>query len=247
MDTSPTILIVDDHAELLANLAMTLEAAGYTAQTAPDGLKALEILKAQRVDLILADIAMPHLNGYQLFERVRQNPDWVMIPFLFLTARALDSDIRYGKELGADDYLTKPIQPEDLLAAVRGRLRRARELTQAAPAPASRATPTDGTLTIGGLQIDPNQYQTTLDGQPIKLSAREFKLLLSLARRAGDVLSPQELIRVTHDLDTDAIEAGALLRPLIRSLRRKLGCDVGESGIIENIRGVGYRLVPPTS
>ena len=118
-----SILVVDDHVELLENIELTLEAAGYRVLTARDGMEALEVLRSQPVSLVLADIAMPCMNGYQLYDRIRANPQWVTIPFVFLTARALDSDVRYGKELGADDYLTKPMQPEDLLAAVQGRLR----------------------------------------------------------------------------------------------------------------------------
>ena len=121
--TGATILVVDDQPDLLENISLTLESAGHQVLTAGDGVEALAVLQSQPVDLILADIAMPRMNGYQLYERVRENVQWVAIPFLFLTARAMDSDIRYGKELGSDDYLIKPIQPEDLLAAVQGRLR----------------------------------------------------------------------------------------------------------------------------
>jgi DNA-binding response OmpR family regulator len=240
-----SILVVDDQPDLLDSLALTLEAAGYEAMTANDGLEALSLLQAHTVDLILADIAMPQMNGYQLYERVRANPLWTTIPFLFLTARSLDSDIRYGKELGVDDYLTKPIQPEDLLAVVRGKLRRAQQITQ----PTTQATPQvnneSSMLTAGELQIDPGQHRVWNNGQPVKLSAREFTLLEYLARRVNRLVSLQELIRVTHDLDTDHAEAGSLLRPLVRSLRRKLGYETGEMGCIENVRGIGYRLNAP--
>ena len=246
--TGATILVVDDQPDLLEAISLTLELAGHQVLTAGDGVDALAVLQSQPVDLILADIAMPRMNGYQLYERARENAQWVAIPFLFLTARAMDSDIRYGKELGADDYLTKPIQPEDLLAAVHGRLRRAEQLAQlkavhleAPPALGQRA------LFLGRLQIDPGQHRVWLDGQPIQLSAREFTLLEYLARHSGKVVPPQELLEITHGLETDAVEAGALLRPLIRSLRRKLGYPVGEMGCIENVRGVGYRMLTPES
>jgi DNA-binding response OmpR family regulator len=245
MDNPATILVVDDHTELLDNLSLTLEAAGYEVLQAEDGLSALETLEAKPVDLILADIAMPRLNGYQLFERVRQNPAWIAIPFVLLTARALDSDVRYGKELGVDDYLTKPIQPEDLLAAVRGKLRRADQLAQTTNGNHEMRSPENEALTIGPLSIDPSKHQVSMGQNEIKLSVREFKLLLELARNVDRVISAQDLIQVTHELGTDHIEAGSLLRPLIRSLRRKMGYKTGEMGIIENVRGVGYRLVPP--
>lgn len=244
MPDDMSILVVDDQPEILENLALVLEAEGYHVVTAADGLEALKALEATAVDLILADIAMPRLNGYQLYERVRENPEWVAIPFLFLTARAMDSDIRYGKELGVDDYLTKPIQPEDLLAAVSGRLRRAQQLLEAA-SQLSRLESEPQPLDLGRLRIDPGQHRVWMDDQPVKLSAREFTLLECLARQPNQVISPPELIQATHDLDTDRVEAGSLLRPLIRSLRRRLGYGVGDPGCIENVRGVGYRLVPP--
>ena len=132
MSTGATILLVDDEQALLDYIGLALQMEDYQVLTANDGIQALELLQSQSADLILADIAMPNMNGYQLYEKVCQNPDWVKIPFIFLTARVLDSDIRFGKELGVDDYLTKPIQPEDLLAAVRGKLRHVQHLKDAA-------------------------------------------------------------------------------------------------------------------
>jgi DNA-binding response OmpR family regulator len=240
-----SILVVDDQPEILENLALVLEAEGYQALMASDGVEALELLQSQHVDLVLADIAMPRMNGYQLFERMRENPQWVAIPVLFLTARALDSDIRYGKQLGVDDYLIKPIEPEDLLAAVNGRLRRAEQLAKLVHHTDPAVTAKTQAVTLGRLRIDPAQHRVWLDGAPIKLSAREFTLLQCLALKANHVVSPQELIRATHQLEIDSIEAGTLLRPLIRSLRRKLGYSVSDPGCIENVRGVGYRLVSP--
>lgn len=242
---SASILVADDEAGIVDNVALLLEAEGYQVLTAGDGFEALKALESQAVDLILADIAMPGMNGYQLYDRVRQNPLWLTIPFLFLTARTLDSDVRYGKELGVDDYLTKPIQPEDLLAAIRGRLRRAQQLRQlVTPTPVPERT-TALPLIVGRLRIDPGLHQVSLGEKSVSLSAREFVLLEYLARHPDQVVGPQELVKATHDLETDRVEAGSLLRPLIRSLRRKLGYPAGETGCIVNVRSVGYRLQPP--
>lgn len=267
MLAQPTILVVDDQPELLSGLQLTLEFAGYRVLTALDGHIALTILRRQPVDLVLADIAMPQLNGYQLYEQLRADPDLVRIPFVFLTARAMESDVRYGKMLGVDDYLTKPVKPEDLLATIEGRLRRARDLAGAkgpeitAPAtPSGRgdqrlpavpspdeADPREPDLiVVGTLRIAPGQHRVWLAGRSVDLPAREFRVLEYLARRAGDVVPPHAIVQISHGLTTDDIEAGALLRPLIRQLRRRLGYQVGEMGCIENVRGVGYRLVPPT-
>jgi DNA-binding response OmpR family regulator len=247
MDTTASILAIDDELYIIELIKRALGAAGYQVLTAHDGLQALKTLQSRPVDLILADIAMPRMNGYQLHEKVIGNPEWVNIPFVFLTARAKDSDIRYGKELGVDDYLTKPFAVDDLLAAVRGKLKRAQQLAgssaQGLPEPRARS----GLIAVGELRIDHGQHRVWLNGNPVRLSAREFRLLECLARRPEVVVPLQELIRATHQLDTNQAEASGLLRPLIRSLRRKLGYPTGELGCIQSVRGVGYRLIPPSS
>lgn len=237
------ILVVDDQPELRIGIKLSLEAAGYQVYTAGDGQEALEVLNNEIVDLILADIAMPRMNGYQLYENVRKNPKWLAIPFIFLTARAMDSDIRYGKELGVDDYMTKPIEVEDLLATVHGKLKRSRQLVGFSSV--SEATTYDTSsneIKLGKLSIDPDKHQVRIGEMAVKLSVREFTILEYLSRRAGHVISAQELVRATHQLETDAIEAGVLIRPLVRSLRRKMGFPAGSMGCIDNIRGVGYRF-----
>jgi len=245
MSESASILVVEDQPAMLENLRISLEMSGYRVLTAHDGLEALKILESEAVDLILADVAMPHMNGYQLYERLCKNPEWAAIPFIFVTARALDSDVRYGKELGVDDYLTKPIQLADLLATVQGKLRRSRRLAQLATQPGDASPPLAEILVVGKLRIEPGQHRAWMDGVPVHLSPREFVLLEYLAQRAGQVVPLTELCRITHDLDTDHAEAGNLLYPMIRTLRRKLGHPAGETGYVETVRGVGYRLAAP--
>ena len=134
VETHASILVVDDDATVRDCVQRMLEIAGYEVIPARDGVEALAILDVRPVDLILADIAMPRMNGYQLYERVVKNPEWVVLPFVFLTARAMDSDIRYGKALGVDDYLVKPFAREDLLALCpRGPARRDPRTTVARP------------------------------------------------------------------------------------------------------------------
>jgi DNA-binding response OmpR family regulator len=245
MENDIHILVVEDDFYLRTATAQMLQQAGYHVAEAANGAEALDHLVQRPVDLILADIAMPVMNGYQLFQQVMSEPRWVGIPFIFLSARAMDSDVRYGKELGADDYLTKPFRLDDLLAAVAGSLRRAqrRGRTRASEGHPG-GVPTDRWI-LGSLQIDPTSHGVWLDGERIDLSAREFRLLHRLAQEPAAAVPMEDIVRVTHQLTTDFAEASSLLRPLVRTLRRKLGYQAGDMGCIRNLRGVGYLLVPP--
>ena len=122
MKLSASILLVDDQPDLLTNLSLALEAAGYQTLIASDGLEALTALQSQSVDLIVSDIEMPRMNGYQLYQWVQDNPKWVRIPFLFLSAHLPDTDIYLGQNLSTDDYLTKPIRTGDLISIVQNKL-----------------------------------------------------------------------------------------------------------------------------
>jgi DNA-binding response OmpR family regulator len=244
MSVKDTILIVDDQPSIRICMKQLLDRAGYQVLTANDGDEALALLQSQPVDLIIADIIMPHMDGYQLHERVIENPAWVAIPFVFLTACRLDVDIRRGKASGADGYLVKPVGGEDLISTVRGRLRRARQLTDtlAESAPPLRKEAT--VLTAGRLRIEVDQYRAWLDERPLELSTSEFRLLQCLAQRVNKVVSLEDLVQSTHGLECDHDEASSLLRPMVRSLRRKMGYQAGNIGCIQSVRGVGYRLVP---
>jgi DNA-binding response OmpR family regulator len=188
---------------------------------------------------------MPDMNGYQLYERVVENPQWVMMPFIFLTARALDSDVRYGKELGVDAYLTKPFRKDDLIITVHGRLRRARQLADAFAQAVRQPMVEKDVMSLGKLRIDLEQHRVWLGGRQVNLSAREFQLLACLARQEHKVVPVQDLVQATHNLRVGHNEASSLLRPLVRSLRRKLGYSSGQMGCIQNVRGVGYQLIAP--
>jgi DNA-binding response OmpR family regulator len=240
------ILAVDDDSEFLSAVKGILETAGYEVTTASNGSEALQLITADPPDLIVCDVAMPGINGYQLFKEVMQDDQLATLPFIFLSGRNLDSDIRYGKELGADDYLLKPVEGEDLLASVRGKLRRSRQRAEIAANPSPPAAPADpGSLRFGPLRLNLSQYQAWMNDEPVKLSSREFRLLAYLATHPHEIFSSQELVLVTHELDTTVRDSSSLLRPLVRSIRRKLGYNTGNMGCIKNIRGIGYRFVPP--
>ncbi len=240
-----SILIVEDQAMTLAALRAALRLEGYQIYTATDGIEALEVLRITKIDLILADIAMPRMNGYQLYDSVRQDSRWVQIPFIFVTARSLDSDVRYGKELGVDDYLIKPFHVEDLRAAVAGKLRRYKQLTCYSTSSSQDIISQADELVVGELCIQPDQHRLWVGEVEIVLSVKEFSLLLHLARHAGQVISLEELCQVTHNLNTNNVEAGSLLYPLIRSLRSKLTTYNVDAEMIQTRRGVGYCLIMP--
>lgn len=238
-----TILVVDDEDVGLELLTDILLHANYSVLQAEDGLIALKLLRQHKIDLIIADIMMPKMNGYQLLERVRQNPVWLHIPILFISARTLDSDIRYGKELGADDYLTKPFHMQDLLAIVRGKLLRAQQLREQLDS--STRVMTNTVLEFDKLQINKSTRQVVFNGKDVQLSAREFTLLVQLTDTPGTVVSPLRLVEATHQLLVEREEASNLIRPLIRNLRHKLSArNVEVSWHIRTIRGEGYCFVP---
>lgn len=134
MQVEPLILIVDDNEETRMLVSMILHKDGLRCSLAENGQKALEILHSGTIpDLILSDIMMPEMNGYELFEHIQDNPDWRRIPFIFFSLKDSMEDIRKGRQLGVDDYLTKPIMPDALLAAVRGKLKRFRQLVESHP------------------------------------------------------------------------------------------------------------------
>lgn len=128
----PNILVVEDHEPLRAAIKQVLEAAHYTVLTANDGVEALEMMEKTCPDLIVADIMMPRMDGYALYEAVRDRPEWIPIPFIFLTAKAERGDVLRGKKMGAEDYITKPFDPQELLVAIEARLGRAQAVRQAA-------------------------------------------------------------------------------------------------------------------
>lgn len=238
------ILVVEDDPAVAEALRMTLRAEGWHAESLSDGRKALEWMAAHTPQLIIADIMMPVMNGYQFYQRVRANADWTWIPFIFLTARGEQEDIRYGRELGVDDYLIKPIEPDDLIAAVRGRLARYQQLNSPARA-AGHERPT-GRFQIGEVIVDLASHQVIVDGKDVRLSPTEFAILQRLVLAAGGAVDYDDLLGHDDETVMDTRDTAELLRYHVRNLRAKLAEATGGAGapldIIENVRGVGYRL-----
>jgi DNA-binding response OmpR family regulator len=241
MNNKPIILVVDDEPGVLENLTDLLRLSGYEVIGATNGVEAILVLEELPPDLIIADIMMPRMSGYQLYLRIRQNPDWMWIPFIFLSAKGEAEDIRFGKELGTDDYLTKPIEPDDLLAAIRGRLARYEELETQHGSHAMQELP-GGQYQVGPLLVDLARRQVMLEDQEVKVSPTEFDILQRLILAGGGTVPYGDLLGYDDvDLlgDSDAAE---LLRYHIRNLRQKLREAGIEEDTVLNVRGVGYRL-----
>lgn len=225
-----TILIVDDDALLRRSLSIQLETAGYRAQTAASAEEALQLVAAAPPDLILLDVGLPGIDGLEALRRIQQQHE---IPVIFVTARRREIDTILGLELGADSYITKPFNPDVLLAHIRAVLRRSERQTRAVPAASA--------ITLGDLQIDPAAHSVTVAGRPVELTAREFALLLALARHPGQVLAVEDLIRQVWGAGFSGESQVVYVH--IRWLREKIEDDPQHPRRIVNVRGVGYKLL----
>jgi two-component system, OmpR family, alkaline phosphatase synthesis response regulator PhoP len=223
------ILVVDDDPELVRLLGAYLEREGFQVLTAYDGESALHILRRDRPDLVLLDLMLPDRDGWEVIRIVRADPSLRAMPIIMLTARVEDHDRILGLELGADDYVTKPYNPCEILARVRAVLRRVRgEAVQ------SRV------LQAGPLTIDLDAHQTQVAGQPLHLTPTEFALLQGLAEHQGHAMTRSELIEKGLGYSYEGLER--TVDSHIKNLRRKLE-DTGAAGdLIETVFGVGYRM-----
>ena len=213
------ILLVDDDLELTQLLTEILTLEGFDVTVAEDGEEGLLRLAEQAFDLVLLDVMMPRLNGFAMLTRLRKTHD---TPVLMLTARGDSQDRVNGLEAGADDYLVKPFDVDELDARLRALLRRA----------AGRASPT---IRYGDIEVDPAARTVVQGGKPVEMSPREFSVLLVLLQARGRVLSRQQLEERLYSWQS-AIESNAV-EVHIHHLRRKLG-----SSLIQTVRGTGYRL-----
>lgn len=224
------ILIVDDDALLRRSLALSIEEAGYRTSTAGSAEQALALVQHDAPDLILLDVGLPGMDGLQALQQLRRSGD---IPVIFVTARRRELDTILGLELGADSYITKPFNPDILLAHIKAVLRRTQRVS---------ALPRPARVEVGDLVIDPATHAVYVRGTPIELSAREFDLLHALALEAGTVISIDELIERVWGAGYAGESQSVYV--YIRLLREKIEADPQHPRRIVNIRGVGYRLVP---
>jgi len=221
-----TILLVDDEPPIISLAKMYLERDGFHTESVGDGIKAIEAAQRLRPGLVVLDVMLPGLDGFEVCRRLRGAGNEV--PIIMLTARDEDIDKILGLELGADDYLTKPFNPRELAARVKAILRRMEKKTDIASAP----------MRLGDLEIDSARHTVTVSGLPVSLRTQEFDLLLTLAGQPGRVFTREQLLEKAWGFDfygqTRTVDVH------IAQLRRKLAASHIK---IETVTGVGYKLV----
>jgi len=221
------ILVVDDEPEAVELVEFNLKQAGYAVSTAADGAEALKKARAQTPDLIVLDVMLPEMDGFEICKSLRLDAATANVPIIMLTAKAAEIDRVLGLELGADDYLTKPFSPRELMLRVKKILGRSQ----------SEEKPKEQ-IRFGDLLIDLPRHLASWKGREIELTATEFKLLTILAQRNGRVQSRDQLLRDVWEydslIDTRTVDTH------MRRLREKIG---PASKHLETVRGVGYRFV----
>ena len=222
------ILVVDDEQDILDLVEYNLIKQGYEVQTSDNGRDGIQLARTSRPDLILLDIMMPHMDGHQVCQNLKQNPELKDIPIIFLTARSDEQSEVRGLEEGADDFLSKPISIAKLMSRIKAVLRRAREPVENQK----------NNIVFEGLVIDRDRYVVEQNGQEIKLPRKEFEVLYLLASHAGKVLSRQVLLNEVWGANIYVIDRTVDVH--IRKIREKLG-----DTLIETVKGVGYRFRKP--
>jgi len=235
MSHSRLILVVDDEPGVLDVAQMYLSREGFRVALATDGPAALAAVEREEPDLIILDLMLPGLDGFEVCRRLRRASD---VPIIMLTARDEDVDKIVGLELGADDYITKPFNPRELVARARAVLRR----TAAGQNPSSRPAPaaTGQTIQVGGLVVNPAGRTACLHGRALELSPREFDLLWTFARHRGQALSREQLLEQAWGYD---FAGGTRTVDMhVAQLRKKLAATGGSDVTITTVQRVGYRL-----
>ncbi|ELK47278.1 response regulator transcription factor [Halobacillus sp. ACCC02827] len=226
------ILIVDDEESIVTLLKYNIEQAGYVTEVAYSGTEALEKASNTAFDFIVLDIMLPGMDGMEVCKQLRQKQ--VQTPILMLTAKDDEFDKVLGLELGADDYLTKPFSPREVVARIKAILRRM-----------DRDTPTQvyDEIKVGSLSIYPEQYEATMNGEALTCTPKEFELLLHLAKNLGRVLSRDQLLRSVWNYDF----AGdtRIVDVHVSHLREKIEPDTKKPVYIKTIRGLGYKMEEP--
>ncbi len=222
-----TILIVDDQARIVKLVRDYLERAGFDVLEARDGETALTVARAEQPDLVVLDLMLPGVDGLDVCRRLRRESG---VPIIMLTARVEEADRIVGLELGADDYVTKPFSPRELVARVRATLRRASG--EVGPSTILRA---------GDVELDTAALTATVAGQPVDLTPTEFYLLAALVRQPGRIFSREQLLEAVHGVAFDGYDRS--VDSHVKNIRRKIEPDPRNPRYIYTVYGVGYRFV----
>lgn len=223
------ILVCDDEKDIVSALTIYLTTAGYQVFPAYDGTEALDLLRREDIHLVLLDIMMPKLDGIAALTRLREASN---VPVILLTAKSEDTDKIQGLNLGADDYVTKPFNPVEVLARVKSQLRRYLQLGGGTVRPTA--------LRLGGIALDDRTKEVTLDGDPVSLTPREYDILHLLMGSPGTVFSPKRIYRTVWGEEPFGVENAVAVH--IRHLREKLEIDPSDPRYIKVVWGQGYKM-----
>ena len=228
------ILVVDDDKDIVRLLRGYLEQAGYEVLSANDGTTALHILTAERPDLLLLDLMLPDRDGWSITRNIRADSRLAGLPIIMVTARIEDVDKILGLEIGADDYITKPFNPREVVARVNALLRRAHRDAHAA---------SSGVLDVGELRMDVSGHEVTLAGRPIDLTVTEYNILRVMMENPGYAFTRAELIE--RGMGYAYVGVERTLDSHIKNLRQKIGDSPQDPHFVQTVYGVGYRLADP--
>jgi len=231
------VLVVDDEQSIVTLLKYNLEQAGYTVVSAMDGEEGISLAAAENPDMMILDLMLPKLDGIEVCKQLRQRK--IDVPILMLTAKDDEFDKVLGLELGADDYMTKPFSPREVVARVKAILRRVQTL----PEPVEEKQEDEGKIKIGDLKILPDFYEAYFMDELLELTPKEFELLLFLAKNKGRVLTRDQLLSSVWNYDF----AGdtRIVDVHISHLREKIEQNTKKPSYIKTIRGLGYKLEEP--
>ena len=223
------ILIVEDDKDIREGVGIYLKSQGYQVFMAADGVEGLEILEKEEIHLAIVDIMMPRMDGITMTMKLREQHDF---PVIMLSAKSEEVDKITGLNIGADDYVTKPFTPMELMARVNSQLRRYRKFLE-------KLTPKENVHVIGGLEINEDTVEVSVDGVPVKMTPIEYKILLLLAKNPGRVFSSEEIYeRVWQEkaINTDTIMVH------VRNIREKIEIDPKNPKYLKVVWGVGYKI-----
>lgn len=231
------ILAVDDESQMRTMLTDTLDSVGYQVDTAASGEEALIKLSQRRPDVLVLDIGMPHMDGLTLCKRLRNDPHFVTLPILFLTAFSTPDDIVRGLDAGADDYTTKPINLPVFLARVRALMRRSDSGSESG----GQGAHASAILQVGALKLNSETFQVSVDDRVIQMTATEHRLLRYMMEHHNQPLSPQRLLEAVWEYPPYTGDPD-LVRVHVRNLRTKLELDSSQPRFIQTVHGVGYMI-----